>query len=150
MAGLKLDERSGCPGFHFDWALLEAEGLCSKADPSLFADNQIYREYGGYFKDNPFARLTRLTTDANVLRSDKTPYGVIASLQAELASLGYSINSVDGVQPTGSYDDATQRAVDRFRRRYMPGTIRSHRDLSPIFDRETAITLKRVILDRPR
>jgi N-acetyl-anhydromuramyl-L-alanine amidase AmpD len=147
---LQLEERSGCPGFHFDWALLAAEGLCSKADPSLFAENQIHGQYGGYFKDNPFAKLSRLTTDEKVLRSDKTPYGVIASLQAELSSLGYPINSLDGIKPTGAYDDATQRAVDRFRRRYMPGVIRSHRDLSPIFDRETAITLKRVILDRQR
>jgi N-acetyl-anhydromuramyl-L-alanine amidase AmpD len=147
---LALDERPGCPGFHFDWTLLAAEGLCSKADPSLFAETQIYGEYGGYFKDNPFAKLSRPTTDAKVLRSDKTSYGVIASLQAELSALGYPINSADGVQPTGSYDDATQRAVDRFRRRYMPGVIHSHRELSPIFDRATAITLKRVILDRLR
>jgi hypothetical protein len=32
----------------------------------------------------------------------------------------------------------------------MPEVIRSHRELSPIFDRATAITLKRVILDRLR
>jgi N-acetyl-anhydromuramyl-L-alanine amidase AmpD len=147
---LTLENRPGCPGFHFDWTQLEAQSLCSKADALLFAEHQIGGEYGGYFRDNPFNKLSGSTTDAKVLRQDKTSYGVIASLQADLSSLGYSINPLDGVSPTGSYDAATQAAVDRFRRRYMPGVISSHDKASSIFDRATAITLKRVLLDRQR
>jgi len=45
---------------------------------------------------------------------------------------------------------STQAAVDRFRRRYVPGVVRSNLDVSPIFDRATAIALKRVLLDRQR
>ncbi|MFY0582804.1 peptidoglycan-binding domain-containing protein [Cystobacter fuscus] len=100
--------------------------------------------------DNPFAKLTNTTTDAKVLRKDKTSYGVIASLQTDLSALGYSVNAVDGVSPTGVYDAATQAAVDRFRRRYVPGAVKTNTALSPIFDRATAIALKRVLLDRQR
>jgi N-acetyl-anhydromuramyl-L-alanine amidase AmpD len=147
---LTLVERSGCPGVHFDWKQLEDAGVCSKADASLFSESQIDGEYGGYFKDNPNARIPLSATDAKLLRKDKTPYGVIASLQAELSSLGYSVNASDGVKPTGEYDGPTQAAVDRFRRRYMPGVVPTNEHLSPIFDRKTAIALKRVLLDRQR
>ena len=147
---LELAVRPGCPGVHFDWKQLEDLGLCSKADPALFVESQIDGEYGGYFKDNPKARLSNLTTDAKLLRKDKTPYGVIATLQSDLSSLGYSINASDGVKATGDYDIATQAAVDRFRRRYMPGAVPTNHLLSPIFDRATAIALKRVVLDRQR
>ncbi|ATB28208.1 peptidoglycan recognition protein family protein [Melittangium boletus] len=147
---LTLENRPGCPGVFFDWTQLESEELSSKADPSLFSENAIGQEYDGYFKDNPYAKLTNLTTDAKVLKKDKTSYGVIASLQADLSTLGYSVNAVDGVTPTGTYDAATQAAVDRFRRRYVPGSVKSNATLSPIFDRATAIALKRVLLDRQR
>ncbi|MFL5357757.1 N-acetylmuramoyl-L-alanine amidase [Archangium sp.] len=147
---LTLENRPGCPGVYFDWTKLEDQGLCSKADPSLLAESKLGEEYGGYFKDNPLARLSNLTTDAKLLRKDKTPYNVIASLQTDLGSLGYSINAMDGVSITGAYDAATQAAVDRFRRRYVPGTVRDNKNLSPIFDRATAIALKRVLLDRQR
>jgi N-acetyl-anhydromuramyl-L-alanine amidase AmpD len=150
---LQLVERAGCPGFEFDWTYLQNQGLCSKADPSLFQESEIDKEYGGYFKDKPDARLsdkTTNTTDAKLLRKDKIPYGIIASLQAELSSLGYSINASNGTSATGEYDAPTQAAVDRFRRRYMPGAVRSNDQVSPIFDRATAIALKRVVQDRLR
>jgi N-acetyl-anhydromuramyl-L-alanine amidase AmpD len=147
---LELAERPGCPGVHFDWKQLEDAGLCSKADASLFAENQIDGEYGGYFKDNSNARIPLSSKDATLLRKDKTSYGVIASMQADLSSLGYSINASNGVMATGEYDVVTQTAVDRFRRRYMPGVVPNNEQLSPIFDRKTAIALKRVLLDRQR
>jgi len=147
---LTLVERSGCPGVHFDWKHLEDAGVCSKADASLFAESQIDGEYGGYFKDTPNTRIPLSAKDAKLLRKDKTPYGVIASLQAELSSLGYSVNASNGVNATSEFDAATQAAVDRFRRRYMPGVVPTNEHLSPIFDRKTAIALKRVLLDRQR
>jgi N-acetyl-anhydromuramyl-L-alanine amidase AmpD len=145
---LRLVERAGCPGVLFEWKHLEAAGLSSKADPSLFAESQIDAEYGGYFKDKPDGRIHFLTTDGKLLNKQKQPYGVIASLQADLSALGYSINASNGVSVTGEYDDATQAAVDRFRRRYMPGAVPDNMRLYPIFDRATAIALKRVLLDR--
>jgi N-acetyl-anhydromuramyl-L-alanine amidase AmpD len=147
---LTLAERAGCPGVHFDWPQLESRNLASKADPALFQESQLDGEYGGYFKDKPKGVLSYLTSDAKLVRKDKTPYGVIASLQADLFSLGYSINASDGVTPTGSYDNATQAAVDRFRRRYMPGVVHSNERLDPTFDRATAIALKRAVLDHQR
>jgi N-acetyl-anhydromuramyl-L-alanine amidase AmpD len=147
---LTLVERSGCPGIHFDWKQLEDAGLCSKADASLFKESQLNGEYGGYFKDNPTARLPLFATDAKLLRKDKTSYGVVAGVQADLSSLGYSVNASNGVTSTGEYDGATQAAVDRFRRRYMPGVVPTNEHLNPIFDRNTAIALKRVLLDRQR
>jgi N-acetyl-anhydromuramyl-L-alanine amidase AmpD len=151
---LKLVERSGCPGVQFDWRNLETAGLCSKADPSLFKESQIDGEYGGYFKDKPTARLALFAKDATLLRKDKTPYGVIASLQADLSSLGYSVFLKEpdaGENPyTGEFDVPTQAAVDRFRRRYMFGIVPDNHGLNPIFDRATAIALKRVLLDRQR
>jgi len=147
---LELAERAGCPGFTFEWAKLADAGLSTKADASLFKDRQIDEEYGGYFKDNPAARIPLSATDEKLVRKDKTPYGVITALQTELATLGYSINAEDGVTPTGKYDVPTQAAVDRFRRRFVPGSVRSNLDVSPIFDRATAIALKRVLLDRQR
>jgi len=147
---LELAERAGCPGFTFEWTKLAEAGLSTKADDALFKESQLNEEYGGYFKDNPAARIPLSTTDAQLLRKDKTPYGVITALQTELASLGYSINAADGKTPTGKYDAPTQAAVDRFRRRYVPGAVRSNLDVSPVFDRATAIALKRVLLDRQR
>jgi N-acetyl-anhydromuramyl-L-alanine amidase AmpD len=147
---LKLEHRPGCPGIHFDWRRLEDEGLGSKADPSLFDESQIDEEYGGCFKDKPEARLPSFIKDGQLLRKDKTPYNVIAALQADLSLLGYSINAVDGMKRTGEYDAATQAAVDRFRRRYMPGVVRSNELMDSIFDRATAIALKRALLDRSR
>ena len=154
---LKLVERSGCPGVFFDWRYLEKAGVCTKADESLFKEGQIDDEYGGYFKDNPASRIPLFKKDSALLRKDKTSYGVIASLQADLSSLGYSVHS-RAPQPddegklsfTGEYDVPTQAAVDRFRRRYMFGAVPNNKDLNPTFDRATAITLKRVLLDRQR
>jgi N-acetyl-anhydromuramyl-L-alanine amidase AmpD len=147
---LTLENRPGCPGVFFDWDRLESEGLGTKADATLFPENAIGQEYGGYFKDNPFAKLMNQTTDAKLLGANKVPYGVIASVQADLSSLGYSVNAVDGTTPTGVYDAATQAAMDRFRRRYVPGAVKSNTVLSPTFDRATAIALKRVLLDRQK
>jgi N-acetyl-anhydromuramyl-L-alanine amidase AmpD len=147
---LELAERPGCPGVHFEWTQLEDAGLCSKADTSLFAESQIDGEYGGYFKDNPNTRLPLFATDAKLLRKDKTPYGVIASLQADLTSLGYSVHASPKMKIFGEYTVPTQAAVDRFRRRYMPGVVPSNEKVSAIFDRKTAIALKRVLLDRQR
>ncbi len=145
---LRLVERAGCPGTFFEWKYLEDAGVCSKAAPELFADSKIDDEYGGYFKDKPAGKIQNFTTDAKLLNKKKQSYGVIAGLQTDLSTLGYSINAKNGVLVTGEYDDATQAAVDRFRRRYMPGVVPDNVKLYPIFDRATAIALKRALLDR--
>lgn len=145
---LKLADRAGCPGVEFDWTRLQKQDLGSWADPALFKEERIGEAYGGYFKDKPAGKLASFAKDADLKDKGKKPYGVIAGLQDDLASLGYSINETNGMTRTGIYDAATQAAVDRFRRRFMPKAVKNNADLDPTFDRATAIALKRVLLDR--
>jgi N-acetyl-anhydromuramyl-L-alanine amidase AmpD len=146
--GLSSD-RGVCPGPEFKWERLMENGLSSKPAAEHFAETGIDSEYGGFFKDKPTGKLAFGQQDKSLVNpATKQPYGVIDALQADLGTIGYSINPKDGVTRTGVYDAATQAAVDRFRRHFMSGLVKLTGNLDPIFDRATAIALKRVIKDR--
>jgi N-acetyl-anhydromuramyl-L-alanine amidase AmpD len=154
-----LIERNGCPGVFFDWSRLENAGLVSKPDPAGFNDADVDSLYGGLFKDLPdFGRpeakgRSKVVTDEaddKLTDSKKKPYGVFAALQQKLISLGYSVNAKHGEKVTGRFDAATQAALDRFRRRYVPGAVPNNQDLSAHFDKATAIALERVLADRAK
>jgi N-acetylmuramoyl-L-alanine amidase len=146
--GLSSD-RGVCPGPEFKWERLMENGLSSRPLAEHFKEEDIDSEYGGFFKDKPGGKLAFGQQDKSLVNpATKQPYGVIDALQADLSTIGYSINPKDGVARTGVYDAATQAAVDRFRRHFMSGLVKLTGNLDPVFDRATAIAIKRVIKDR--
>jgi N-acetyl-anhydromuramyl-L-alanine amidase AmpD len=149
--GLGLSTSRGvCPGPEFNWPRLMGEKLSSVPNKSLYGEDLINAEYGGFFKDKPQAKLSPGENDKSLVRKDNKPYGVIKALQLDLSTIGYSINVRDGVTATEVFDRATQTAVDRFRRHFMSGLVNLTGNLDPTFDRATALALKRVLLDRQK
>jgi N-acetyl-anhydromuramyl-L-alanine amidase AmpD len=125
-------DRAGDPGDRFDWARLEGAGMARvmRAGPPPPAT-----VYG----IGPGQRMHPNQTGRDV-----------AQLQEDLATIGYSINDVDGITVTGIYDVPTQIAVERFRIRYFSGSrlaarprVRSDRSL----DFETAFAIRQVLAD---
>jgi N-acetyl-anhydromuramyl-L-alanine amidase AmpD len=151
-ASLALSSQRGvCPGPNFEWSRLMKAKLSSMPDEKLFEEKCIDDEYGSFFKDHPKSKLALNQQDTKLVNATtKKPYGVIEGLQEDLSTLGYSINSKDGVSTTGTFDAATQAAVDRFRRHFMSGLVKVTGIIDPTFDRATAIALKRVLLDREK
>jgi N-acetylmuramoyl-L-alanine amidase len=142
-------DRGVCPGPLFDWARLMADGVSSMPDEELFEEKDIDDAYGSFFKDKPKGKLSNNQADKSLVNpATKKPYGIIEALQQDLSNIGYSINAKDGVTTTGIFDAPTQAAVDRFRRHFMSGLVDVTNNIDPTFDRQTAIALKRVLLDR--
>ncbi len=142
-------DRGVCPGPDFEWSRLMNEQLSSRPDQSLYAEALIDSAYGSFFKDNAGGKLGFGKSDEKLVRpGTKQPYGIIKELQSDLKAIGYSINAQNGVTETGTFDAATQAAVDRFRRHFMAGIVRMTNNIDPTFDRTTALALKRVVLDR--
>jgi N-acetyl-anhydromuramyl-L-alanine amidase AmpD len=135
-----------CPGVEYDWKRLRSEGLVTAPRTPSGAS----ATYGGYFVDNPESKIERHSgkdvKDASLKNSKGVPYGVVQELQKDLKRIGYSINSKDGVTVTGTYDEATSFAVDRFQRRFLPQKTPKGDSIGK-FDKETAIVLKEVLED---
>ena len=126
------DDRAGDPGNQFDWPRLERAGMTrvmlSGAPPAAV--------YG--------------IGPGQIIRPNHQSHGV-ARLQGDLAAIGYSINNADGITVTGTYDDATRRAVQRFRIRYFSGSRLVARPNAPkdwSLDFETAFAIHQVLADR--
>lgn len=107
-------DRELCPGQAFAWDRLEAQSLVRSRVPTVPAP-RIYNIGPG-----ERVRPSSNAPTSPALRPD------FAALQTALSSIGYSI-AVDGVTVSGSWDLATQRAVDRFQRRYFSGGNRALR-----------------------
>jgi len=125
------DDRAGDPGNQFDWARIERIGMTrvmlSGAPPATV--------YG--IGPGQFIRPTHQSSG-------------VAQLQGDLAAIGYSINNTDGITVTGTYDDATRRAVQRFRIRYFSGSRLVARPNAPkdwSLDFETAFAIRQVLAD---
>jgi N-acetyl-anhydromuramyl-L-alanine amidase AmpD len=142
------DDRQNCPGREFEWERLEAAGFCwnySGGELGNYYDGYFSRYAEGTFKhgDNDAHQLFNghKTKDVGV-RDDSDPnwVGPITELQQDLEHIGYSLH-VNGV-----YDLHTQRAVDRFQRRYFSGSRKGDipDKLLGTVDGKTAMLIKTV------
>jgi N-acetylmuramoyl-L-alanine amidase len=119
-----------CPGFDFDWVLLEKEGLgmiprTGAAAPDL---------YGGFFQVQANGQLQRNDRDDKRVWGGGKPWPItpatnagpttvignpIKELQTDLRDIGYTVDA------NGLFDDRTQFAVRAFQQHFFAGSRRA-------------------------
>jgi N-acetyl-anhydromuramyl-L-alanine amidase AmpD len=125
-----IKEKSGlsnprlyCPGFDFDWTILEKNGHATY--PSFREDAKLPRGFDEFFLNNVNDALVYTNSDkgrgkygkkSSSLSSERND--LVAQLQRNLAALGYERVSPGEV---GEFDQRTFRIVQRFQGRYMTG-----------------------------
>jgi len=95
-----LGRKINCPGFTYDWTVIENAGNSTRPQRGATVPHAFY---DNFFKGSPKGELRSASSAA------------VAGLQATLASLGYF------VELSVLYDNATERAVEAFQGRYFSG-----------------------------
>ena len=140
-----------CPGQKYDWKRLEDKGLALKP---VAMEIDFETVYGGYFSKYPDASLRSGDSDAAKRYGGqvrKEDFGkLVAAVQDDLKTIGFSINAGDGSKVTGVYDHATAMAVSQFQIRYLSGSRRDGRNddaRGGNVDLTTATYIQRVLAD---
>lgn len=160
-------ERPHDPGIELDWPFLAdrlgagplARPAALAADPATVTQAQRDTMYGGYFRffsepwgngDSDARRVwggKRRPVDPDPQKF--TGSGLIAELQRDLKTIGYSIASSVAQQPNGEFTGALGRTCVRVKHRWFAGPSNKARWSTfkdkPTLDRDTAIMIKAVL-----